>query len=415
MKTVITSLIGGALFWCSIAGAASQTLKVKAGDWRFSFDTPLGEMPFNVDLKQTNGLWTAAFINGAERMQAEVTQVHGNSLVIEFPSYGSSIAGAMVTPSTMQGVVRFKRRDGPAIVPFTAIHGQGHRFFIDNHVTTYDVGGRWKLTSRSADSLETRSGLLELTQEGSTLTGTSMHTTGDSRFLFGVLRRNELYISTFDGGTGSFWRGILGEDGTLSGKSYSLVDRRVTDWSAERDDFAQLADAKKLTYLKDGFERFEFSFPDLDGNIVSLDDDRFRNKVVVITIGGSWCPTCHDETAFFSPYFNKNRHRGLEAVGLMYEYSTDFELAADACRKYGRRYDIQYPMLIAGTADKEAAGRTLPMINAVLVYPTMIFIDRQGLVRQIHTGFPGPATGEHHEEFKQEFYELMEELLAEDV
>ena len=174
-------------------------------------------------------------------------------------------------------------------------------------------------------------------------------------------------------------------------------------------------DATKLTYIKDGYDKFAFSFPDLDGNMVSLEDERFQNKVVVITIGGSWCPTCHDESAFFSPYFNENKHRGLEAVGLMYEYSTEFDKAALACRRYAKRYDIQYPMLIAGTADKDAASETLPMINAVLVYPTMIIVDRHGEVRHIHTGFPGPATGEHHEEFKRDFYKIMDELLAEEV
>lgn len=406
-----------------LAGAATATaedvntttLSVPAGDWRFTFDTPLGEMPFNLDLTQDGERWTAAFINGPERMEAEVTQVLGNSLLIEFPSYGSSVAGAMIDPTTMQGVVRFKRRDGPAVVPFTAKHGLSHRFFADESIAGGDVDGRWELSSWSSLSPEPRTGLLELGQDGTTVTGTSMHTTGDSRFLNGVLRGNELYMSTFDGGTGSFWRGTLNDDGTLSGQSYSLVGRFVADWSAKRDASAELADATKLTYLKDGYDRFEFTFPDLDGNMVSLDDEKFRNKVVVITIGGSWCPTCHDETAFFSPYFNENKHRGLEAVGLMYEYSPDFEMAAKACRNYQRRYDIQYPMLIAGTADKEAAGRTLPMINAVLVYPTMIFVDRQGVVRHIHTGFPGPATGEHHEEFKREFYNLMDELLAEDV
>ncbi len=119
------------------------------------------------------------------------------------------------------------------------------------------------------------------------VTGTSMHTTRDSRFLNGVLRGDELYMSTFDGGTGSFWRGTLNDDGSISGQSYSLVGRMVTDWSAERDATAALADPTKLTYLKEGYDRFEFSFPDLDGNMVSLSDERFRNKVVVITIGGS--------------------------------------------------------------------------------------------------------------------------------
>ena len=99
----------------------------------------------------------------------------------------------------------------------------------------------------------------------------------------------------------------------------------------------------------------------------------------------------------------------------MYEYSPEFDKAVSACRRYVSRYDIQYPMLIAGTMDKEAAAKTLPMINAVLVYPTMIIVDRTGAVRHINTGFPGPATGAHHEEFKSDFYKLMDELLAEDV
>ena len=277
------------------------------------------------------------------------------------------------------------------------------------------IGGRWRLTSTSAATQETRTGLLELTQNGAEVTGAAMFFNADSRFLNGTVRDGEVYLSTFDGGTGSMYRGRLNTDGTLSGQSYSFVGRSVADWTAERDATAQLEDPAKLTYLKDGYDRFEFSFPDLDGNMVSLSDDRFKNKVVVITIGGSWCPTCHDESAFFSPYFNANKHRGLEAVGLMYEYSPAFEDAARACRRYAARYDIQYPMLIAGTADKDAASETLPMINAVLVYPTMIFVDRNGEVRHIHTGFPGPATGAHHEEFKREFYKLMDELLAEEV
>jgi len=245
--------------------------------------------------------------------------------------------------------------------------------------------------------------------------GASIVTTGDSRFLTGELRGNDLYMSTFCGGAGALWRGTLNEDGTLSGQSYSLSGGFIADWSAHRDAKATLADATKLTYIKEGYDGLEFSFPDLDGNMVSLSDERFANKVVVVAIGGSWCPTCHDESAFFSPYFNENKDRDLEEIGLMYGYSPEFDEASRAYRRYVSRYDIQYPMLIAGVMDKEAAAKTLPMINAVLVYPTMIIIDRRGEVRHIHTGFPGPATCEHHEEFKSDFYKLMDELLAEDV
>jgi peroxiredoxin len=386
------------------------------GDWRVVIDTPIGDLPFTLELSNDGEVWQATFINGPERMAAEVTTVRGTSLVIEFPSYGHSVSGVVVEDGEMHGTMQFKRPDGYTVVPFTAAHGQSHRFFADAVAPAENIGGRWALTQiNNAYSSEPRIGLLELTDDGSVVAGASMVTTGDSRFLTGELRGRELYMSTFYGGGGALWRGTLNDDGTLSGQNYSLTGQFTADWSAKRDATAALDDATKLTYIKDGYDRLAFSFPDLDGTMVSLADERFQNKVVVVTIGGSWCPTCHDETAFFSPYFNENKHRGLEAVGLMYEYSPVFEEAAKACKRYERRYDVQYPMLIAGTMDKEAAAKTLPMINAVLVYPTMIIVDRNGDVRHIHTGFPGPATGEHHEEFKRDFYDLMDELLAEDV
>ncbi len=342
--------------------------------------------------------------------------VLGTSLVVEFPSYGHRIVGAVVKGGDLRGVIQFKRPTGTTVVPFTAAHGQSHRFFADAAAPSQNLDGRWAMSRVNlAYSPDATPGMLELTDDGTIVVGASMVTTGDSRFLTGELRGNDLYMSTFYGGAGALWRGTLNEDGTLSGQSYSLSGGFITDWSAKRDATAALADATKLTYIKEGYDGLEFSFPDLDGNMVSLSDNRFANKVVVVTIGGSWCPTCHDESAFFSPYFNENKDRGLEAIGLMYEYSPEFDEAARACRRYVSRYDIQYPMLIAGVMDKEAAAKTLPMINAVLVYPTMIIIDRNGDVRHIHTGFPGPATGEHHEEFKSDFYKLMDELLAEDV
>lgn len=421
MGKIITAAAAiAALYAGSTAQAADEQMSsahaMPTGDWRVVIDTPIGEMPFTLELSNEGQDWQATFINGPERMDAEVTTVNGTSLVIEFPSYGHSIAGAVVNDGEMQGTMQFKRTEGFTVVPFTATHGQSHRFFAKDIAPTENIGGRWALTQiNSAFSTEPRVGLLELTDDGSVIVGASMVTTGDSRFLTGELRGRELYMSTFYGGGGALWRGTLHDDGTLSGQNYSLTGQFTADWSAKRDSTAALDDATKLTYIKDGYDRLAFSFPDLDGTLVSLTDERFQNKVVVVTIGGSWCPTCHDETAFFSPYFNENKHRGLEAVGLMYEYSPVFEDAAKACKRYERRYDVQYPMLIAGTMDKEAAAKTLPMINAVLVYPTMIIVDRTGNVRHIHTGFPGPATGEHHEEFKSDFYKLMDELLAEDV
>jgi len=201
----------------------------------------------------------------------------------------------------------------------------------------------------------------------------------------------------------------------MKGQSFMMVGNLQANWTAKRDATAALPDPTKLTYLKPGYDKFAFSFPDLDGKTVTLDDARFKGKVTIITIGGTWCPTCHDEAAYIAPFIRENRARGVEGVALQYEFSPEFAKAAQACRNFAKRYGIDYPMLIAGTNDKEAASKTLPMINAVLVYPTMIVIDRKGAVRQIHTSFPGPATGVHHQEFKKEFNKLIDGLLAEGV
>jgi len=51
------------------------------------------------------------------------------------------------------------------------------------------------------------------------------------------------------------------------------------------------------------------------------------------------------------------------------------------------------------------------MLNRIISYPTSIFIDRQGEIRKIFTGFSGPGTGEHFLELSSEMISLIEEML----
>jgi hypothetical protein len=114
-----------------------------------------------------------------------------------------------------------------------------------------------------------------------------------------------------------------------------------------------------------------------------------------------------------APLYRKYHDQGLEVVALMFEHFEEFELAATQVRHFREKFDIEYDTLIAGISDKTEAAKVLPALNAVLAYPTTVFIDRSGQVRQIHTGFAGPGTGEHYERLQRDFKERIDTLLAE--
>jgi hypothetical protein len=113
------------------------------------------------------------------------------------------------------------------------------------------------------------------------------------------------------------------------------------------------------------------------------------------------------------PLYKEFRDQGLEVVALMFEHFEDHETAAQQVREFRDKFDIEYDTLIAGISDKTEAAKSLPALSAVLAYPTSIFIDRGGRVRQIHTGFSGPGTGEHYEILQREFRSTITGLLAE--
>ena len=99
----------------------------------------------------------------------------------------------------------------------------------------------------------------------------------------------------------------------------------------------------------------------------------------------------------------------------MFEQVGDFPQAAEAVYRFRDRYNIDYTTLIAGTSDKDDAASRLPQLNGVFAFPTTLFIDRTGVVRKIHTGFSGPATGKHYEKLVADFTSTVDALLAEPV
>ena len=173
----------------------------------------------------------------------------------------------------------------------------------------------------------------------------------------------------------------------------------------------------RYTSVTDPTAPFQFAFPDLSGKVIASSDAQFRGKVVLLSIGGSWCPNCHDEAPFLAEIYKDYHARGLEIVGLMFENDPDPQLSAPRVRSFIKRYGLEYPMLLAGTTQPSPTSKTinqaLPQLVNFGAYPTTIFLGRDGRVRSLHAGFASPATGAEHVRLKQEIRELVERLLAE--
>jgi peroxiredoxin len=185
-------------------------------------------------------------------------------------------------------------------------------------------------------------------------------------------------------------------------------------WAAVKNPGAKLPDAYSLTALKPGYKKLAFTFKDINGKPVSLTDERFKNKVVIVQFMGSWCPNCMDETNYLVNYYKKYHTKGVEIVGLAYERTADFARSQKTVLQLKNRFNIPYPLLITGfTNNKNETAKSLPMLANFVAFPTTVIIDKKGDVRKIHTGYSGPGTGDHYIEFVNEFEKLTDDLLAE--
>ncbi|HKE45704.1 MAG TPA: TlpA disulfide reductase family protein [Steroidobacteraceae bacterium] len=388
-----------------------ERARIEPGVYRAVLTLPGGELPFGLELKEEQGSMVAYLLNGPERVRVPDVKVNGRRLEMAMPGFGNRLSARLKGGKLQGEVVLVKLALQEQKLPFTAEPNLSYRFFKEPLTDNADVAGRWAVTFTD-DQGKVSPAIGEFRQSHDEVTGTFLTQTGDHRYLAGQMHNDELYLSTFDGAHAYLYHARVTPTGELQGKYWSGLSP-VEEWNGRRDEQAKLADPDKLTAIRDDTWSFGFTFPDETGKPVSIADARFKNKVILVALGGSWCPNCHDEAAFLAPLYKQYRDKGLEIVELMFERSGDFEPAARAVSSMRAKFGIEYPTLIAGTSDKEDASTRLPQLSGVYAFPTTLFVDRKGRVRRIYTGFSGPATGTHYEELTASFVQTVETLLAE--
>lgn len=379
------------------------------GKWHAHLEVMDGrQLPFTFAFQKTGSSYQMRLYNAGEVITIDSIGIRNDSIHIAMPVFEGYIKGVF-SESEIHG--SFIKESLNRIVPFRASYGEATRFPVGKPASV-DVSGTWEtiFNPEGEDGYQAQ-GLF--VQNGNEVTGTFRTTKGDYRYLEGVVSGDSLKLSTFDGAHAFLFSAHV-TDSLLTGAYYSGNHSKEL-FSARRNPEFLLPDETTLTFLKDGSRDFDFSFPDQDGQLMSLTDPRFKDKVVIVQVMGTWCPNCLDETRYLAPFYDAHRNEGLEMVALAFEYAKTPEKAFRGIQRLREREGVSYPILLAqyGSSNKALANQKLPMLNHVLSYPTTLFIDRAGEVRRIYTGFNGPATGAAYEEFKNDFEVFVNQLLSE--
>lgn len=389
--------------WASAALLLVPGPATPVGPWRAVLDLAGSALPFSIEIAQGGAGLSGRLCNGRVCQPMSGVRSAGGSLVLEMADYAATIV-ARQHGDSLVGVYRNVGNRGPRVIPFRAARG---RWPVTPAPAT--LTGRWDATFFSDFGSSPR--VFEFRNGPLGLEGTMISNTGDYGHFAGSIRGDSFALAHFDGSFVYLLTGARHGD-TLRGVFHAGL-RTQTPWTAVRSTGVPHLKAPTEITSADTTTPFRFAFPDLRGGTVSAQDPRFRGKVVLVDIFGTWCPTCHDSAPDLVRLYRTYHPRGLEIVGLAYEVTGDSAVDARQVRRYRDKFGIPYPLLLAGINDTDAAAATLPQLRGFSAFPTTVFLARDGRVRRVHAGFYGPATGAQHARLIRDFASEIERLLDE--
>ena len=395
---------------CLVSAEGVASAPRIAGRWDAVVVANAVEIPFRFEIAQNDRDVVGFFFEGSRKIASTSGRFENGALTLEY-DFLNTVLDARVEGDQLRGTYRNKR---PNARP---MEFHARRFAPVTAVARHapQVGGEWVMyrTAQDTSKLDV-SWRLHLQQSEAEVSGAILKTSGDSGTLVGRWQDDRLTMSHFAGDRPLVFEAQLNPDGTLSvtlDQKFTYRAARTTQLLAKG--IPEPPDLSRFTGVRNRDEPFHFSGSDLDGNVTSDADARFRGHVVVLTIGGTWCPNCRDEAPFLSELYKEFHARGLEVVGLFFENDADPSVVRPRVLSFVTRYEVPFPVLVSGTTN-EAPAKLSQLVN-FSVFPTTIVIGRDGQVRRVHAGFASAATGEEHTRLKREQRALVERLLAEKV
>jgi len=383
--------------------------QIKEGLWRgiLTLDVKKQiEVPFIFNVFYADGQPTFTIFNGDEKIVVDESEMKNDSLFFKMPVFDTEFK-CKVFPGMIQGVWINNSKKENNVIPFSAVFGQTQRF-RSAIITRVDFAGRWE-TTFGINSPDSSKAIGVFKQNKQLVTGTFLSESGDYRYLEGIADGKDLSLSSFDGSHAYLFTATMNGRSEIVGDFYSGLTTHEK-FKAIANPNAQLQDPYSITKTVKGVP-VNFSFINTEGKQISLADERYKNKPVVVQLMGSWCANCMDETAYLSVIYNQYQPKGLEIIALAYERTTDIEKAKSTVLRLKNKFGAQYEFLITGLSGAANAQQSLPFLASVSAFPTTIYLNKKHEIEKIYTGYNGPATGTAYLKMKESTENLLNELI----
>lgn len=364
------------------------------------------ELPFTFNIFYADGEPTITIFNAEENIVIDEVKVEGDSVLFKMPVFDSEFR-LRYFPGMMQGNWINHARKDKNVIPFVATFARMQRF-PNNSIVRSHFEGRWE-TTFSPGTPDSSKAVGVFKQKMQKVTGTFLTESGDYRYLEGIADGTKLYLSCFDGSHAFLFVATIDGTNILTGTFYSGA-HFTEKWVAKHNDNFELRDPYSITKSVKK-EPLAFSYKNLEGKTVSLSDERYKDKVVIVQIMGSWCPNCMDETAYLGQLYNQYKSKGVEIIALAYEKSPDFDKAAKNVLRLKSKYGAQYEFLITGLSGAASASKSLPWLSSVTAFPTTLYLNKKHEIAKVYTGYYGPATGNSYLKMKESIESLINELI----
>jgi peroxiredoxin len=415
-----------------IAAEISSDAGAVNGRWDAVLTRNGTEIPFRLDIKGNGTNLEGVFYDGLRPYDGTTSaNFKDGKLTLNIEHYLTTIS-ADLKDGKLEGTAAAQNRESSAQYGFRAVR---HVTNAAADAKAPSIAGTYIIPLDAPSSKGEKAFRLIVQQQGPEVSASILRIDGDTGSYSGSYKDGKWVLGHFDGGRPGVITIAPAADGSLkveqqasrpsaqaaaaSGNAYgsdATPDGRyaqvLTAWRADvaqAKGLPQPDDFLNHTTVRDPNEIFKFKFPDLNGKLVSSDDARFKNKVVLAIVTGTWCPNCHDEAQYLVDLDKKYRDKGLEIVALTFE-EPEQQATLQRAKAFVKKYGVKYTYLNAGAPAE--MWEKVPQLNHLDTWPATIFIGRDGKIDAVHSGFASPASGEFHAQLQRDFTARVEKLLS---